>query len=509
MTHITPISDSPTANMGAAGHPASAAKEHADDSGTALIATPVRALLQREPITVTPATSIRAAASTMRDQRVSSLLVVEGDRLLGIVTDRDLRNRAVAAGLDTAGPVGEIFTPDPHTVDMHATAFDALLLMARQNIHHVPVLDGARIVGMITASDLTRQQSISAVFLAGEIFKQGSIDGLQQVSQRIRALQRSLAAANASAYATGHVMTAITDALTTRLLQLADAKLGAAPVEYAWVAAGSQARNEQTAKSDQDNCLVLHDDYDERRDGEYFRELSRFVCGGLDACGYVYCPGEMMAMTDTWRQPRQRWRQYFRDWILEPDPKALMLTCVFFDLRVVAGSGALVDTLRREVLESTRSNGIFLAHMAANALSRGPPLGWFGRITTARTGAQRGKVDLKHLGIVPIVDLARVYALAGANPAVNTSHRLEFAARSHEVSEQSARDLRDALEFLSAVRIRHQVRQIDAGTPADNFLELGELSNFERTQLKDAFSVVRALQDVLEQRYAAAVQMRR
>jgi len=473
------------------------------DPHVGLIATPVRSLLLRDPVTLPPTATIRAAAELMRDQHVSSVMIVEQDHLFGIVTDRDLRNRVIAAGVETDRPILEIATVAPLTIDLRATAFDALLLMARQNVHHVPVIDGTRVAGMITATDLTEQHSTSAVFLAGEIYEQSSVEGLQRVSGLIRRLQRNLAAADATAYASGHVITAITDALTTRLLQLAEAQLGPPPVDYAWVAAGSQARNEQTAKSDQDNCLILDDAYDENEHGEYFKALGRFVCSGLDACGYIFCPGEMMAMTDTWRQPQQRWKQYFRRWIDEPEPKALMLTCVFFDLRLVYGNASLLDDLRRDVLKRTQGNSIFLAYMVGNALSRQPPLGMFGKITTARSGEHRGTVDLKHRGIVPIVDLARVYALAGGHDAVNTHERLEVAAQSREVSEQSAHDLRGALEFLAVTRIRHQVRQIDAGLPADSFLSLKELSNFERTQLKDAFTIVQTLQTVLGQRHQA------
>jgi CBS domain-containing protein len=473
------------------------------DPHLGLIATPVRTLLRREPVTVAPTTSIREAAVLMREQRVSSVLIVEQEHLFGIVTDRDLRNRAIADGLETERPILEIATVAPLTIDLRTTAFDALLLMTRQNVHHVPVMDGSRVAGMITATDLTEQHTTSAVFLAGEIYKQGTIEGLKQASTRIRQVQRNLAAADATAYATGHVMTAMTDALTIRLLQLAEAQLGPPPIDYAWVAAGSQARCEQTAKSDQDNCLILDDAYDEAQHGEYFKALSTFVCSGLDACGYIYCPGEMMAMTDAWRQAQQRWKQYFRGWIEEPEPKALMLTCVFFDLRLVYGRASLLDELRADMLRRSQGNGIFLAYMVSNALSRRPPLSMFGRITTARSGAHRGTIDLKHLGIVPIVDLARVYALAAGHEAVNTYDRLEVAAQSQEVSEQSARDLRDALEYLAVIRIHHQVRQIDEGQPADSFLALGELSNFQRTQLKDAFVVVQTLQNVLGQRHQA------
>ena len=467
----------------------------------ALLNTPVRALVKREPITLPPHTSIRAGAEQMRELRVSSVLLVEQGHLFGLVTDRDLRNRVVAQGLDIGRPMSDIATLAPMTLQAQSPAFEALLLMARHNIHHVPVLDGHQIVGMITATDLTEQHSTSAVYLAGDVYKQTGLEGLVRVSAKVKLLQQHLAAADASAYSTGHIVTTITDALTTRLIQLAEAQLGPPPVDYVWVAAGSQARSEQTAKSDQDNCLVLDDCYDETVHGEYFRAFSRLVCDGLAACGYIHCPGEMMAMTDKWRQPRHRWAEYFRQWVDKPEPMALMLTCVFFDLRAIHGKAELLETLRTEVLQRTRGNSLFLALMVGNALKHRPPLGLFGTISRIRSGENAGTIDLKHSGIVPIVDLARVYALAGGTSAVNTHDRLEVASMAGEVSAQSARDLRDALEFLSKLRIAHQARQMAQGQAPDNFLALEELSNFERSHLKEAFSVVQTLQGVLGQRY--------
>lgn len=480
------------------------APTEAADPHLNLMTTPVQALLRRPPVTVSPHASIREVAELMREQRVSSVMLVEREHLFGIVTDRDLRNRALATGLDPALPVLEIATVAPLTVDLGAPGFDALLLMARHNIHHVPVLEGQRVAGMITATDVTEQHSTSAVYLAGEIHKQTTLEGLVAAAGKVRALQKHLASAGASAHSTGYIVTAITDAITSRLLQLAELRHGPAPVDFAWVAAGSQARHEQTAKSDQDNCMVLDDAYDAAAHGAYFKQLATFVCDGLAACGYVHCPGEMMAMTDKWRLPQREWARLFERWVDTPEPMALMLTCVFFDVRTVAGKRELLDELRQRTLQRTRDNRLFLAHMVGNALSKTPPLGLFGGLAVQRSGEHKGTLDLKHNGIVPIIDLARVYALAAGHPAVNTHERLAHAADSGEISQQGARDLRDALEYMSTVRIRHQSRQIAAGFAADNYLRPEELSNFERGQLKDAFGVVKALQDVLGQRYRMA-----
>jgi CBS domain-containing protein len=356
---------------------------------------------------------------------------------------------------------------------------------------------------MLTATDLTEQHGTSAVYMVGDIHKQDTLEGLVAAAAKVKSLQAHLAHAGASAYSTGHIVTAITDALTARLLQLSELALGPAPVDWCWVAAGSQGRMEQTAKSDQDNCLVLADDYDEARHGEYFAALSRRVCDGLAACGYIHCPGGMMAMNDTWRMTRARWAETFRRRVETPEPQALMLTCVFFDVRAVAGRGELLASIRREVLERTRGNRIFLAHLVGNALSRQPPLGLFGGLSPIRSGEHKGTLDLKMNGIVPVIDVARIFALAAGHDAVGTQERLQHAADSGEVNARDAHDLRDALEFLAAMRIRHQAQRIDAGLAADNFLQPEELSNFEREQMKDAFAVVKSVQDVLAQRYQA------
>ena len=401
----------------------SSASEH-----ISLLSRPLHSLVRHQPITLPPTLSILQVAQTMRERSVSSIMLTENNLLVGLVTDRDMRNRALAASVDVSRPVSDIATLNPKTLDHNSTVFNALLMMARHNIHHVPVMDGERIVGMLTATDLTRQHGTSPVYLSSDIHHQPNIEGLVKISAKVRTMQQQLAAAHTSANDTGHFITTITDALTTRLIQLAEGLLGPAPVPYVWVAAGSQARSEQTAKSDQDNCLILDDSYEEFKHGPYFKAFSKMVCDGLAECGYIHCPGEMMAMTDQWRQPLRQWREYFLRWVTVPDGKALMLTTVFFDLRAVHGHSELLQTLRDEVLQRTRGNTLFLAHMVGNAQKLRPPLNMFGHISTIRSGEHAGTVDLKHQALAPIVDLGRIYALAGGLHEVNTHERIASAS---------------------------------------------------------------------------------
>lgn len=199
------------------------------DDSTPLATLPVRALLRRPPVTVPPDLPIQATARIMREHRISSVLVARDGALVGLVTDRDLRNRVLAEGLDPARPVIEVATTALQTVDIGDHAFDALLLMARLNIHHVPVMDGRTVVGIISSTDLQQQQSNSAVNLAGAIYRQESVEELVATASRIGQLQRQLAAASTSAHAMGRIVSAMTDALTSRLLQLAEAQYGPPP----------------------------------------------------------------------------------------------------------------------------------------------------------------------------------------------------------------------------------------------------------------------------------------
>jgi CBS domain-containing protein len=466
-----------------------------------LLGMPLQALVTQQPITLPLSASVLEVARTMREHNVSSVMLTQEGQLLGLVTDRDLRNKVVAEGLDLSRPVADIASLNPMRLDQRSPAFDALLLMTRHNIHHVPVMDGQRLVGMVTATDLTRQQSTSPVYLAGEIHQQTTLEGLVSIGRRIKGLQKKLSAANTSAYNTGHIITAITDGLTLRLIKLTEAELGPPPIPYVWVAAGSQGRCEQTAKSDQDNCMILDDAYEPSLHGDYFKTLARRVCDGLAACGYIHCPGEIMAMTDAWRQPLHIWRQYFQRWTETPDPKALLMSSVFFDLRAVHGQFELLEVLRQEVLARTPRQSLFLAHVVNNALKQRPPLSLFGKISLVRGGEHAGTVDLKHQAIAPIVDLGRIYALAAGLHEVNTGDRIEKASKLGDLSEQGSRDLRDALEFVSSRRITHQTQRMQQGLEPDNFLRLEELSNFESDHLRGAFSVIQSLQDVLGQRY--------
>lgn len=466
-----------------------------------IMTAPIGDLINRLPVSVSPTTTVSETAEVMSLKGVSSILITENEKLIGIVTDRDLRNRVLARGLDGTISVSEIMTPNPNTLQTSNFTFEAILQMARWNIHHIPVLDGDIIKGMITATDITQRRMTSAVFLVNSVYKQKTITALKEISAQIPHILYNLVKADASANSIGHLITTVVDAITVRLIQLAEEKLGKSPVPFAWVAAGSQGRSEQTAKSDQDNCLIISDDYNPTIHKKYFIALTTFVCDGLNECGYVYCPGEMMATNPQWMLTQSQWKKKFTKWIDQPEPKALMLLSVFFDIRFIYGNEQLFKVLHEFVVERTQGKQIFLAYMAGNALQHKPPLGFFRNFVLIHDGEHDNTFDMKHSGTVPIIDLARVHALSIGSTMVNTFDRLAQLSDSSEISQEGLRDLQDALEFLSILRLKHQANLIAEGKRPDNFLSPDTLSHFERNHLKDAFSIIHTIQRSLQQRY--------
>lgn len=463
----------------------------------------VSELIHREPVMVDAGVNIRDAARTMADEGVSSLLVMQDERLVGILTDRDLRTRVIAAGADYDDPVTGIMTGKPVTLDSKDYAFKVMLTMMRNNFHHIPILDRHKPVGVVSVSDIVQYETHGSVYLVADLFKQPDLAGLREISGRLPQTFVQLVRADANSAMIGNAISHVGVALIQRLLQLGEEQLGPPPVPYCFLALGSQAREEQIIKTDQDNAMVLDDRFDAARHDDYFRSLATFVSDGLNECGYVYCPGDIMATNDRWRQPLAVWKETFNDWINKPNGEALLRSSIFFDLRGIYGETRFADELLEFVTDNTRDNRSFLAHMAHNATRRKPPLGFFRQFVLEKSGEHSKSINLKARGIAPVIDTVRVHALGCSSRKVNTFERLKDIAETPLLTEGKANELIDALELIGMVRIRHQAAQIAAGKPPDNYVQPETLTAFERRNLKDAFHIASRMQEFLKYRYTA------
>ncbi|MFS4438211.1 putative nucleotidyltransferase substrate binding domain-containing protein [Paracoccaceae bacterium GXU_MW_L88] len=470
--------------------------ETSEDSATiGLTALPVRSLMTADPVTCAPETSVTEVAQLMREKNISSVIVAEDGAMQGIVTHKDLTHRVLAEGRDGTMLAKEAMRADGPQIGPDDMGLDALLKLSAAKLTHLPVVAQGRAVGVLAQSDLVRRQAATASQMIGEIANAASAEDMKAVMARVPAMLAQLVSTGAPPHSITRRVTDITDAITRRLIAIFEADHGPAPAEWLWLACGSQGRQEQTGVSDQDNCMILSKGADP--DDPWFVNLATFVSDGLDTVGFFYCPGDMMATNPRWRQPINVWERYFRGWIDKPDSEAQMLASVMFDLRPIQGDAALFDGLQEMVLRRAAKNSIFVAHLASNALKHQPPLGLFRNIAVIRSGEHKNHLDMKLSGVVPIIDLARIYTIQGRITAVNTRARLKAAQEAGIVSQKGGRDLIDAYDYISQLRLEHQAKQLRAGERPDNFMSPASLSDFEQGHLRDAFSVVKTMQSAL------------
>ena len=292
-----------------------------------LMTSRVIRLVSREPISAPCTVRLQEAARIMTDNGVSALLLMDekdGKPVLrGIITDRDLRTRALSEALPSETPISDIMSEDLITIRSNAFIFEAMLTMLHNNVHHLPVMDRDEVRGVIALSDIVKYESQSSLYLVSNIYHQQDVKGLKKVSRDVRDSFVRMVNEDANSHMIGSAMAGIGRSFTQRLLELGEEKLGPPPVPYCFMALGSMARDEQLVVTDQDNAMILDDRFIPEQHDEYFLALAKFVSDGLAECGYTYCTGDIMATNQKWRQPLRVWKGYFADWIDNPKAQAL------------------------------------------------------------------------------------------------------------------------------------------------------------------------------------------
>ncbi len=453
------------------------------------LSTPVGHLTTAAPVCVPATTTVGEAARVMRDRRISSVLVEGTPR--GILTDRDLRSRILAEGLGPETPVTRAATSPVRTVSATATLFETLVFMLEHHVHHAPLEQDGRVVGIVTDTDLLRLYAKNPLYLLRNIERASLPDDYTRYASELAAMVETMVWGGLGPAQVGPVVSRMNDALAVRLIELAQRDLGPAPSAFAWIVFGSEGRMEQTLVTDQDNALVQADE-DAEQHAAYFARLASRVVHGLIAAGVPPCPGGFMATE--WRKPLGGWVRQFQRWLETPDPRALIEALNFFDFRPVFGTldtGALDATVAR-----ARGEAVFMAQFARASLGLQPPLTAFRHIRE-----DAGGVDVKAGGLGPIVSLARLYAIDAGSASRPTLARLDAAVAGGTLSRDAGATLAEGFRFLLGLRLREQLRALRAGEPLRHTVPLSRLAPGERQHLKDIFVAIRDLQRATALRY--------
>ena len=462
---------------------------------------PLSSLVHREPIGCAPTLSVRDAAATMAREAISSILV-RTDELLGIVTDRDLRTKVVAEGIDLSVPVARVMTTPVITVSAEAMADEALRLMLEHGIHHLPVTgsDG-RVVGVVSDTDLIGlERTVPFKFLRA-LDRAETTDEVFARMSELPAVVIPLVETEADPVDIGHLIASAIDATTRRLIHVAIGQLGDPPGPWAWLALGSEARHEQSLVTDQDHALVfVASDGPPAEADAYFERLARRVTDGLAEAGIPRCRGGVMAESPAWRADRETWIRTFREQLGLSDVGGTAFSNIALDYRRVAGSLDVEATIDQLVRQAA-AEGWLVRKLASSALDLRPPTGFFREFLVGWDGAHAGTLDVKHGGITPITNLARTFAVASGVASNRTLGRLRAAASLGALDPDLAVGLEEAFRLLWRVRLQNQVRQLRAGDPADDHVDPRLLGPLTRRSLREAFKLITAGQRMLSTTY--------
>lgn len=452
------------------------------------LATPLGELVARPPVFIHCHATVGEAARLMRDERISSVLIQCEPP--GILTDRDLRSRVLAEGLGPETLVSEVMSTPLRTFPAAAPIWEALVHLLDQRSHHLAVERDGEVVGMVTHTDLLRHHGRSPSQLLKRIEKAGSAADLHGYASEVAATVEFLLSGGLEPLAVGQVVASLNDAVVTTLLRLVERELGGAPCPYAWIVFGSEGRREQTLLTDQDNALV----YDEAtaQNASWFARLAEEVVGAQIEVGFPPCAGGFMATN--WCHPLGEWEAKFRSWTSEPDPQALLDVANLFDFRELHG-GLSLEPLHVAVEEGAAMS-TFLAHLTRASLRMRPPIGLFHRIR-----AEDGELDLKAAGIIPVVGIARVLALASGSRERGTVARLGAARRAGSLSEEDASDLEAGYRFLFRLRLNMQLSQQRQGENPTNRIRLDDLGAVDARHLKETLLHIRDVQTGLSRRF--------
>lgn len=465
-------------------------------------------LVRRPPVICEPSATLREAARLMDSEVASSVLVALGNGDFGIVTDSDLRSSVVAGRLSPDDPVTAAMSAPVIGVGDHQTGADVMLTMIDHDIRHVPVLSSPTDVrGVIVAIDLIGAEARSPFVLRREIARARNSGELRDAASQLLSTVVGLHRAELTPFHISDVVSAVTDALVRRMIELAIETEGPPPAEFSWMALGSHGRREPVPSSDVDSGMAWRDVPENdplhsaasralasSRTEQYMGSIAASVADCIRVLGWKLDPHGVTAGSSFSASSIEVWKRSIQSWLKKPsDNRVLIAVSILLDGRIVYGPerGLNVKAL---LLEEARGSQSLEDWMLKLALADKPPTGFIHDIVVSASGKRHQALDIKHGGLLPIIDLARYVALVGGIQANHTLDRLRAAVDQGVLRREATRVLEEAFELFSALRLEHQVAQIEQGGEPDDMLDPQEIDPLTRRYLRDAFREVAAVQ---------------
>ena len=469
------------------------------DTDRVLFTTKVGDLVRRKAISSGPDTSIQQIASIMVENKTSSVVVVDdNDVPVGMVTDRDLRQKVVAQGLGVDKPVRSIMTSTLITIDEDELCFEALLKMMHHKIHHLLVLSKDKLKGLVSNHDFMILQGTSPTVLVKEIEKTSGLEDLRTSTHKLNKAAAGLLREGAKAYNITGFITEIYEKIMNRVVDIVEKELGEPPVEsYTIFMSGSGGRRELTFYDKKIELGIIY----EAEEGAsekcltYFNKFAERFNASFAACCTIQGYGRYLGFERI--KDMQAWQACFADWIDKPPQDQLLSD--YFEMRAIRGEARPVFQLRDQLLDHAKTNKKLMNLLAAETVHNRPPLGFFKKFVVEKSGEHKDELNLFVKGITPLVGLVRIFAVELGRKDISTVKRIRKLKTLHNF--EKADEIEQVFDYLLTYLVHNQLQQVDNGLFPDNFINPNNLSELEKKTMKESFLLIAKLYDTIETKY--------
>jgi len=460
----------------------------------------------KNPITCGVRSTLKTAAKKMCEHKIGCIIVIDSNKKpVGIITNSDIKNKIATGLFPIETPVTKIMTSPVITGKKNLTVADGQLQMIKNSIGHLCITkDGSinsKLIGVLTHHDVLATLGNNPTVILKEIKRAKRTKKLRTARRKANGLLKSYLEQNIPISHIINVISQINDAVTIRAIELSIKKMPSPPpVSFSWLALGSQGRKEQLLFTDQDNAIIFEDvpKKQYKNTQTYFLQLSRYVTKTLNKVGFEYCEADMMASNPEWCKSISEWKIQFKDWILKPDEKAILLSSIFFDFNCVYGNKKMVSKLTDAIFETLEETALFFRFLGSDAIKSPSPLGFFRQFLVEQNGEQKELFNIKSRAIMPLVDAARLLILSKQIKGVNNTYdRFEKLAQLEPQNKELYESCSYAFKALSKFKTKQGLLHNDSG----KLIDLETLTKEEKLKLRRCFKPIHEIQEILQARY--------
>ena len=460
----------------------------------------------KNPITCGVRSTLKTAAKKMCEHKIGCIIVIDSNKKpVGIITNSDIKNKIATGLFPIETPVTKIMTSPVITGKKNLTVADGQLQMIKNSIGHLCITkDGSinsKLIGVLTHHDVLATLGNNPTVILKEIKRAKRTKKLRTARRKANGLLKSYLEQNIPISHIINVISQINDAVTIRAIELSIKKMPSPPpVSFSWLALGSQGRKEQLLFTDQDNAIIFEDvpKKQYKNTQTYFLQLSRYVTKTLNKVGFEYCEADMMASNPEWCKSISEWKIQFKDWILKPDEKAILLSSIFFDFNCVYGNKKMVSKLTDAIFETLKETSLFFRFLGSDAIKSPSPLGFFRQFLVEQNGEQKELFNIKSRAIMPLVDAARLLILSKQIKGVNNTYdRFEKLAQLEPQNKELYESCSYAFKALSKFKTKQGLLHNDSG----KLIDLETLTKEEKLKLRRCFKPIHEIQEILQARY--------